>query len=781
MVRQEEQFDFTMTPAPGPVSPPPGDDQAGSSTSLDTILQPANSLPRNRSRERALERARNGEQTSDQNNPTPLNAPKACARCGRLLESGDQNEASTSSPDQASLIATTAPSPSSIAFVTESSAIRMGNDPSETTMNAIRRQAEVPSTDQDGNQICTLCAAHVASIDELNTGQETSIAPIHHTISSQTSTHDIHTASSVQSRDRDGDMAMGEEDNTSNGGVQPSHTTYDSPNRSAVHPWRTLAPWANIRRQRSSSNNASTGEGPPLTISVGDMGAGGDAMNAVQEDDSVDFPPLARSPNSNSQMAMATSPRLPLSPQRGRTTSNGGMAVSPPPLGRQSSFSRSQSGGVSGANNMTSGSVPVVNLTNRGRHRATSNSSGSGTISGPNGTVGRGRRPSATRRLSRSSSSQGPTAVSFAGLGEIPSGSALNDDVLGVIIAEDPIGPSSMTRPRISTLEKTRNGKSSQKSSQNGIILPDVYRKPFMVEDRIGSNDIENHNDDLQKARYLIWLNTRQADPRPQISSRRCLSQGRGCLFSGATFRGTQKSGRMSYDVSVQIVNVDLAASHLCGYLNIRGLTDDWPELTTYFDAEIIGQRYGFLTNKWGATEADDLKHWSRFTPFRPIRSTLTRPGLRFNHMNKPFIFMRWKERFLVPDHRVRDISGASFAGFYYVCVELGDDLNQIPSQSLTSPASPLSSPGACPPLRSPTLGPSSVMEGILDTNSAIPQPLSPTGEAMPAHLYTAADRHTTATSGRMSGFYFHEHSEPYQQLTLRHVSESSTSSFELR
>ena len=35
---------------------------------------------------------------------------------------------------------------------------------------------------------------------------------------------------------------------------------------------------------------------------------------------------------------------------------------------------------------------------------------------------------------------------------------------------------------------------------------------------------------------------------------------------------------------------------------------------------------------------------------------------------------MRWKERFLVPDHRVRDINGASFAGFYYVCVELGDE-----------------------------------------------------------------------------------------------------------
>lgn len=31
-------------------------------------------------------------------------------------------------------------------------------------------------------------------------------------------------------------------------------------------------------------------------------------------------------------------------------------------------------------------------------------------------------------------------------------------------------------------------------------------------------------------------------------------------------------------------------------------------------------------------------------------------------------IFMRWKEHFLVPDHRVRTITGASFEGFYYIC-----------------------------------------------------------------------------------------------------------------
>ena len=34
------------------------------------------------------------------------------------------------------------------------------------------------------------------------------------------------------------------------------------------------------------------------------------------------------------------------------------------------------------------------------------------------------------------------------------------------------------------------------------------------------------------------------------------------------------------------------------------------------------------------------------------------------------YVYMRWKEHFLVPDHTIRDIQGASFAGFYYICFQ---------------------------------------------------------------------------------------------------------------
>ena len=48
--------------------------------------------------------------------------------------------------------------------------------------------------------------------------------------------------------------------------------------------------------------------------------------------------------------------------------------------------------------------------------------------------------------------------------------------------------------------------------------------------------------------------------------------------------------------------------------------------------------------------------------------------------------FMRWKEHFLVPDHRIVSIPGASFAGFYYCVYE------RAVSAPLCAPASPRAS-----------------------------------------------------------------------------------------
>ncbi|KAI0489948.1 vacuolar import and degradation protein-domain-containing protein [Xylaria cf. heliscus] len=143
-------------------------------------------------------------------------------------------------------------------------------------------------------------------------------------------------------------------------------------------------------------------------------------------------------------------------------------------------------------------------------------------------------------------------------------------------------------------------------------------------------------------------------------------------LRPGSKFNGTQQSERQIYEVQVEIKYVDLRESFLCGYLKIQGLTEDNPTLTTYFEGEIIGSRYDFLTKHegWGATEKIDLNHWGKFSAFRQY-SKQVRKGVAVtipNLAQRENIFMRWKERFLVPDHRVTSINGASFEGFYYIC-----------------------------------------------------------------------------------------------------------------
>ncbi|KAG7287671.1 hypothetical protein NEMBOFW57_007184 [Staphylotrichum longicolle] len=143
-------------------------------------------------------------------------------------------------------------------------------------------------------------------------------------------------------------------------------------------------------------------------------------------------------------------------------------------------------------------------------------------------------------------------------------------------------------------------------------------------------------------------------------------------LQPGSQFVGTQQSERQQYEVEVEIKHVDMRESFLCGYLKIQGLTDDHPTLTTYFEGEIIGSKYGFITQHqgWGASEKIDISHWSKFTAFRPYLKQARKGGQTIikDVDQRENIFMRWKEQFLVPDHRVRTINGASFEGFYYIC-----------------------------------------------------------------------------------------------------------------
>jgi hypothetical protein len=100
-------------------------------------------------------------------------------------------------------------------------------------------------------------------------------------------------------------------------------------------------------------------------------------------------------------------------------------------------------------------------------------------------------------------------------------------------------------------------------------------------------------------------------------------------------------------------------------------LTPDHPTLTTYFEGELIGSKYTFLTEHkdWGSTELVDSQHWTKFSAFGPYKKNPRQMRMQIpGWMQRENIFMRWKEKFLVPDHRVRTLNGASFEGFYYIC-----------------------------------------------------------------------------------------------------------------
>jgi hypothetical protein len=117
---------------------------------------------------------------------------------------------------------------------------------------------------------------------------------------------------------------------------------------------------------------------------------------------------------------------------------------------------------------------------------------------------------------------------------------------------------------------------------------------------------------------------------------------------------------------------VDLSDSFLCGYLTIHNLTAEYPNLTTFFEAELIGPKTGFLTGKWDATLEADQRHWEKFSYFAThCQPYLYSPGSEpYRHEEHDVVFMRWKEHFLVPDHHVESVSGASYAGFYYVAYD---------------------------------------------------------------------------------------------------------------
>lgn len=167
------------------------------------------------------------------------------------------------------------------------------------------------------------------------------------------------------------------------------------------------------------------------------------------------------------------------------------------------------------------------------------------------------------------------------------------------------------------------------------------------------------------------------------FSSSRPQMRAPSALFQPySRFIGTQQSDRHTYTVEVTILTIDMPQSQVSGYLTINGLTKEHPTLQTFFTGQIVGgpnHRYTFKTTdpSWGATEKVDLQHWLRFPPWRNLSAHAKR-DMKFDFpldgspwWTQEHVYMRWKEHFLVPDHKESNITGASFEGFYYICLNL--------------------------------------------------------------------------------------------------------------
>ncbi|CAO3625276.1 unnamed protein product [Cunninghamella blakesleeana] len=185
------------------------------------------------------------------------------------------------------------------------------------------------------------------------------------------------------------------------------------------------------------------------------------------------------------------------------------------------------------------------------------------------------------------------------------------------------------------------------------------------------TKDSMSETKDAGKRKRIVTLSNRNDNERWVNLTDKRLKPGRlGSLFNGSKFVGIQKGNSSQYDVTVEIQDVDLKNHSLSGYLHISGLTASHPDITTFFEGEIIGPKHSFLTRKWLADLTVDTKHWKRFPSFEPLLGIFNNDEYHYDPIEGDYIYMRWKEKFLVPDHHVKDIDGASYSGFYYICYE---------------------------------------------------------------------------------------------------------------
>ncbi|CAI4038763.1 hypothetical protein SMKI_06G1100 [Saccharomyces mikatae IFO 1815] len=173
-------------------------------------------------------------------------------------------------------------------------------------------------------------------------------------------------------------------------------------------------------------------------------------------------------------------------------------------------------------------------------------------------------------------------------------------------------------------------------------------------------------------------------------------------LRPGLRFGGSQSSKYTYYTVEVKIDTVNLPLykashsldPHVTGTFTIRNLTPVLEKVVTLFEGYVINyNEYPLCSLHWPAEETldpykaqreSDCSHWKRFGHFDTENWVLADRNFgQHNHknaefMNQRYIYLKWKERFLLDNEEQENLTlndiyhleGASFEGFYYVCLD---------------------------------------------------------------------------------------------------------------
>lgn len=279
-----------------------------------------------------------------------------------------------------------------------------------------------------------------------------------------------------------------------------------------------------------------------------------------------------------------------------------------------------------------------------------------------------------------------------------------------------PSSPPSFISPQHTTsLATTQNSspfpylpieKSSEEIAASNRRVPKSYASPHPAPSFPSVPNLASpFSSDFSSPVNIV---ARSSSPRRQTVSHRKSSSYRPSgqyLRPNARFVGEQQSGRARYQIKVTFKTVDLPNLLVSGYLQINGLTEHHPEITTFFNGQIINNplfrqlrqdrlvpnqehiqsRYSFLTDnkEWGSSLANDIDHWRKLTGSTHMSDHNLKGHLkqiRDGDSDDRFLYMRWKEEFLVPDSRIRQIHGASFEDFYYIVLCIGNNPNTTKS-----------------------------------------------------------------------------------------------------